>query len=62
MEESLRRNAALLVGGSGAIIIVSVLMLARVRGETVDASTKVPFGAFICPALWLLFYCGALAN
>jgi hypothetical protein len=30
------------------------------RGESINASTKLPFGAFLCPALWLVFYAGAL--
>jgi leader peptidase (prepilin peptidase)/N-methyltransferase len=32
------------------------IMLARLRGESIDATTKLPFGAFLCPALWLVFY------
>jgi len=39
---------------SGAALVAVVL--ARLRGETVGAFTKVPFGAFLCPALWLVFY------
>jgi leader peptidase (prepilin peptidase) / N-methyltransferase len=45
------------LASGGALIAV---LLARLRGETIDASTKVPFGAFLCPALWLLFYSGIL--
>ncbi len=45
------------LASGGALVAV---MLAHLRGETVNSSTKVPFGAFLCPALWLLFYCGAL--
>jgi leader peptidase (prepilin peptidase)/N-methyltransferase len=33
---------------------------ARVRGESVDAAAKLPFGAFLCPALWLVFYASEL--
>jgi leader peptidase (prepilin peptidase) / N-methyltransferase len=47
------------LASGGALVAV---MLARLRGETVDASTRVPFGAFLCPALWLLFYCGTLSG
>jgi leader peptidase (prepilin peptidase) / N-methyltransferase len=32
------------------------VMLGRLRGESVDATAKLPFGAFLCPALWLVFY------
>jgi leader peptidase (prepilin peptidase) / N-methyltransferase len=31
-------------------------MLGRLRGESFDATAKLPFGAFLCPALWLVFY------
>ncbi len=47
------------LASGGALIAI---MLARLRGETLDCSTKVPFGAFLCPALWLLFYCGTLSG
>jgi leader peptidase (prepilin peptidase) / N-methyltransferase len=47
------------LASSGALVAV---MLARLRGETLDRSTKVPFGAFLCSALWLLFYCGTLSR
>jgi leader peptidase (prepilin peptidase) / N-methyltransferase len=47
------------LASGGALVAV---MLARLRGETVDSSTKVPFGAFLCPALWLLFYYRSLAG
>jgi len=39
--------------------LVAVL-LARLRGEAISGSTKIPFGAFLCPALWLIFYVGVL--
>jgi leader peptidase (prepilin peptidase)/N-methyltransferase len=35
--------------------LVSV-MFGRLRGESSDAAAKLPFGAFLCPALWLVFY------
>jgi leader peptidase (prepilin peptidase) / N-methyltransferase len=47
------------LASGGALIAVS---LARLRGEEVDASTKVPFGAFLCPALWLVFYGVSFSN
>lgn len=37
-----------------------VVLLAQWRGEPIDAATKLPFGAFLCPALWLVFYLDAL--
>ena len=34
------------------------VMFTRLRGDSIDASTRLPFGAFLCPALWLVFYAG----
>ena len=45
---------------SGAALVA--VLHARLRGEAVDAFTKVPFGAFLCPALWLVFYGASLSN
>ncbi len=45
---------------AGAALIA--VTLARFRGEAIDASTKVPFGAFLCPALWLVFFAGILSS
>jgi leader peptidase (prepilin peptidase) / N-methyltransferase len=41
----------------GALVTV---LVARARGQSIDASIKIPFGAFLCPALWLVFYAGVL--
>ena len=38
------------------------VMLARLRGESIDATAKLPFGAFLCPALWLVFYAAELSG
>ena len=40
------------------IVVVSAWM----RGESINASAKLPFGAFLCPALWLVFYAGELQS
>jgi leader peptidase (prepilin peptidase) / N-methyltransferase len=45
------------LAAAGALFAV---MLARVRGQAIDASLKIPFGAFLCPTLWLLFYATVL--
>jgi leader peptidase (prepilin peptidase) / N-methyltransferase len=45
------------LAAGGALVTV---LLARLRGETIDASMKIPFGAFLCPALWLVFYASVL--
>jgi leader peptidase (prepilin peptidase) / N-methyltransferase len=39
-----------------------VILLAHQRGKPIDAGTKLPFGAFLCPALWLMFYVDALGG
>jgi leader peptidase (prepilin peptidase) / N-methyltransferase len=41
---------------------LATVMFARLRGESVEATTRLPFGAFLCPALWLVFYAGELAG
>jgi leader peptidase (prepilin peptidase)/N-methyltransferase len=28
----------------------------RLRGRQIDGTMKLPFGAFLCPALWLIYY------
>ncbi len=48
--------------GLASVAALAAVMLVRLRGEVVDASTKVPFGAFLCPALWLVFYGTSLSN
>ena len=44
---------------SGALLAV---MLARLSGEPVMRTTKVPLGAFLCPALWIVFYADSLTR
>lgn len=38
------------------------VVLARLRGRAVDRTTRVPFGAYLCPALWLVFFLSALRD
>jgi leader peptidase (prepilin peptidase)/N-methyltransferase len=38
------------------------VMITRLRGDRIDATTRLPFGAFLCPALWLVFYAGELSG
>lgn len=45
-----------------SVAALVAVMLAHLRGDAVDASTKVPFGAFLCPALWLVFYGASLSS
>ena len=47
------------VATSSALVTV---ILARLRGQGIDATMKLPVGAFLGPALWLVFYAGALAG
>jgi leader peptidase (prepilin peptidase) / N-methyltransferase len=37
-----------------------MVLLAYLRGEQVDTTAKLPLGAFLCPALWLVFYADQL--
>jgi leader peptidase (prepilin peptidase) / N-methyltransferase len=32
------------------------VMFARLGGQPVMRTTRIPFGAFLCPALWVVFY------
>jgi leader peptidase (prepilin peptidase)/N-methyltransferase len=41
------------LAASAALLVV---LLAHLRGRPMHAATKLPFGAFLCPALWLVFY------
>ena len=47
------------LAAGGALVTV---LFARLRGETIDASMKIPFGTFLCPALWLVFYASVLPS
>jgi leader peptidase (prepilin peptidase) / N-methyltransferase len=38
---------------SSALLLV---MFARITGQSVTRTTRIPFGAFLCPALWIVFY------
>jgi leader peptidase (prepilin peptidase) / N-methyltransferase len=38
---------------SSALLTV---MIARLRGRSVMRTTRIPFGAFLCPALWIVFF------
>src|SRR5438093_3814213 len=37
-------------------------LIALLRGEIIERATRLPFGAFLCPSLWLVFYAGALVS
>lgn len=45
------------LAASAALVTVTV---AHARGQSIEAATKLPFGAFLCPALWLVFFVNAL--
>jgi leader peptidase (prepilin peptidase)/N-methyltransferase len=38
------------------------IMMAHWRGHTIERATRLPFGAFLCPSLWVMFYASALSN
>lgn len=48
-----------LLATGGAFVAV---LLARLRGESLDRATRIPFGAFLCPSLWLTFFFYALVE
>lgn len=39
-----------------SIAALIAVLLARLRGQSVERTAKLPFGAFLCPALWLVDY------
>jgi len=41
--------------GLAAGAALTAVLLAHLRGRQIEAATRVPFGAFLCPALWLVF-------
>lgn len=45
------------LASTAALVIV---VLARLRGHAIDRNTRIPFGVFLCPALWLVFFLSAL--
>jgi leader peptidase (prepilin peptidase)/N-methyltransferase len=45
------------VAASGALVAV---LVAHLRGDDIERSMRLPFGAFLCPALWLTFYASYL--
>ena len=51
--------AAFAVATGAALMLV---VLARLRGGNINSTMKLPFGAFLCPALRLVFYAGAVSG
>jgi leader peptidase (prepilin peptidase) / N-methyltransferase len=45
---------------TGAALVHALLL--RLRGREIGRTTPLPFGAFLCPALWLVFYAGVVAG
>jgi leader peptidase (prepilin peptidase)/N-methyltransferase len=37
-------------------------VFAHWRGHTIARATRLPFGAFLCPSLWVMFFASALSN
>ena len=48
-----------LLATGGALVTV---MLARLSGQAVMSTTRIPFGAFLCPALWIVFFTDCLTR
>lgn len=45
--------------GLAAISALGLVLVAHWRGRPLQADAKLPFGAFLCPALWVVFYVSA---
>jgi len=43
-----------------AIAALVSVVIAQLRGRAIERATRLPFGAFLCPSLWLVFYASAL--
>jgi leader peptidase (prepilin peptidase)/N-methyltransferase len=41
---------------------LATVLLARMCGRRIDGTAKLPLGAFLCPALWLVFYASQLSS
>jgi len=44
---------------SAALVSITI---AHWRGHAIECATRLPFGAFLCPSLWVMFYAIALSN
>lgn len=44
---------------SGALVTV---VLAHLSGRSVMRTTRIPFGAYLCPALWIVFFADSLTR
>lgn len=51
--------ACFLLATGGALVTV---VLARLSGQVVMSTTRIPFGAFLCPALWIVFFIDCLTR
>jgi leader peptidase (prepilin peptidase) / N-methyltransferase len=47
------------IATGGALVTV---LLARLSGQTVMQTTRIPFGAFLCPALWIVFFANSVTR
>jgi leader peptidase (prepilin peptidase)/N-methyltransferase len=46
--------------GLAASTALVAVVTAHLRGRPIAAEAKLPFGAFLCPSLWLVFFASAL--
>ncbi|WP_246801593.1 prepilin peptidase [Bradyrhizobium genosp. L] len=49
-------DAVPLCFGLASCAALVAVLLARLRDHSVERTTRLPFGAFLCPALWLVDY------
>jgi leader peptidase (prepilin peptidase) / N-methyltransferase len=47
------------IATGGALVTV---LLARLSGQTVLRTTRIPFGAFLCPTLWIVFFANSVTR
>jgi len=48
--------------GLATISALLTVIFARLKGRTVERTTRIPFGAFLCPALWVVFYADSVMH
>jgi leader peptidase (prepilin peptidase) / N-methyltransferase len=46
--------------GMAASAALVLMLMNQLRGKHVTGATKIPFGTFLCPTLWALFYLSVL--
>jgi leader peptidase (prepilin peptidase) / N-methyltransferase len=45
-----------------SFLALFAVLISRWRGQTTTRTTKIPFGVYLCPALWLTFFANAVCS